>query len=75
MPLGLTLWHILLIQRLYQGHAFKAFRASVGDEDSHKADCILALRAGQAEKTVKFTPPLHHENLLSVRLPGINLIE
>ncbi len=27
---------------LCQRHAFKAFRASVGDEEGHKADCILA---------------------------------
>ena len=29
MPLGLTLGHILLVQRLYQRHTLKAFRASV----------------------------------------------
>ncbi len=35
---------------LYQRHALKAFRASVGDVEGHKMDCILALRAGQVLK-------------------------
>jgi len=43
---------------LYQRHALKAFRASVGDEDGHKADCILALRAGQALKFHSYLSPL-----------------
>ena len=30
---------------------FAAFRASVGDEDGHKMDCILALEDEQPEKT------------------------
>jgi len=42
---------------LDQCNALKAQRTSVGDEDSHKADCILAREGEQAEKTVKFTPP------------------
>jgi len=36
--------------RMYQRHALKAFRAFVGDEDGHKMDCVLALRAGQVLK-------------------------
>jgi len=44
----------------YQRHALKAFGTSVGDEEGHEADCILAREGEQAEKTVKFTPPLHH---------------
>ncbi len=57
---------------LYQRHALKGFWASVGDEEGHKADCILALRAGQA---LKFHSLLTPENLLPIPLPGINLIE
>ena len=39
---------------LDQRHALKAFWASVRDEEGHKADCILALRPGQAETNVTF---------------------
>jgi len=31
-----------LVLRLYQRHALKAVRASVGDEEGHEAICILA---------------------------------
>ncbi len=43
---------------LDQRHALKTFWASVGEEEGHEGDCILALPAAQAEKAVKFTPPL-----------------
>lgn len=40
-PFDFPLGHILLVQRLYQRHALKAFRAFVRDEEGHVADCIL----------------------------------
>ncbi len=43
---------------LYQRHALKAFRASVGDVEGHKADCILVQRAGQALKIYSYLSPL-----------------
>jgi len=52
-----------LVLGLDQGNALKAFRASVGDEEGHEADCILAREGEQAEKTVKFTTPLYHWNI------------
>jgi len=58
---------------LYQRHPLKAFRASVGDENSYKADCILALRAGQVLKIHSL--PTSPENLLPIPLPGITLRE
>ncbi len=58
---------------LYQRHALKAFRASVEDEEVHKKDCILALRAGQALKFHSLHPSL--EYLLPIPLPGLNLRE
>jgi len=72
-PLDLILRHILLIRRLYQRHALKAFRASVEDEEGHKADCILALRPVQALKIHSHPSPL--ENLLPAKLPGFTLRE
>ena len=39
-----------LILRRYQRHALEAFRASVGDEEGHEADCILAREGEQANK-------------------------
>ena len=52
---------------LNQRHALEAFRTSVGDENGHIEDCILALRATQAKKAVKINPHLSLlENLLSV---------
>ncbi len=58
---------------LYQRHALKAFRASVGDENSYKADCILVQKAGQALKIYSYLSPL--ENLLPILLPSLNLRE
>ena len=43
---------------LYQRHALKASRASVGDENSYKADCILVQKAGQALKIHSYLSPL-----------------
>ncbi len=59
MALSLTLGHVLLIQGLYQRHALKAFRASVGDEEGHRVDCVLAqwvlqhLKKGKAKHLTK----------------------
>ena len=36
---------------LNQRHALKTFRASVGDEEGHKADCILAREGEQPIKS------------------------
>ena len=36
--------------RLDQRHALKAFRASVGDVEGHKSDCILAWEGAQLGK-------------------------
>jgi len=49
---GLTLW-------LNQRHALETFRAFVGDEEGHKADCILAqwvlqpMKSGKAKHLTK----------------------
>jgi hypothetical protein len=59
--------------RLDQRHTLKAFRASVGDEEGHKADCILVQKAGQALKIHSYLSPL--ENLLPISLPSLNLRE
>ncbi len=44
---------------LNQRHALKTFRASVGDEEGHRADCILAqwvlqpMKSGKAKHLTK----------------------
>jgi len=58
---------------LDQDNALKAFRVSVGDENSYKADCIFVQKAGQALKIHSYLSPL--ESLLPISLPSLNLRE
>jgi hypothetical protein len=58
---------------LYKHHALKALRASVGDVEGHKVDCILALRTGQALKihslhTIKFMKDIYLPVLISIQV-------
>jgi len=47
---------------LDQRHALKALRASVGDEEGHKADCILAGLACGKQIEKQKGPKCSHSN-------------
>jgi len=53
LALRRTLEGTTLVLWLYQRHALKAFRASVGDVEGHKADCIFAQWVLQPIKSSK----------------------
>jgi len=50
---------------LYQRHALKAVRASVGDKEGHKRDCILTglACAKQIEKKKALNAPIPMEEI------------